>query len=591
MCNLFFQTADLFNGSPTQRSKIGSPSYFFTLALPTLLRPLLPEHLGILAIGCLGADGPARAGAIQLLLRSHFGFHVSEDVVSEVLARVLTRWPQLVAGYAAHESVLQPCSPVYSALYFPHYVPAHWPGRCIIDGGLLLRHATYPTTCFSLTLGMTRGEIVLLRCRECGAIYAGSWCWPVGGDAKTFPEGHHVPKGATSLKLLDDSRWFFATPQVCWETSFLRLCLLLAARAGTSWTALFTVYFSLFGDSMSGTQYATREHFILSLEVAVMTWASMRLICEAKVDSIWSVSFFLRPHNLAADFEPLLCTTRRAFEALSSAHARQCPLFRKVPAIVVDGKWCMQVSLCNDREAGCLWEPALATGCLTGCTARPLRGSKYCAEHQLTTDEWQADVAADSVVEGHVEVKSADGVHMEYIMAGGARKTSAEIPVRSIREYELERLPKQIGGAADPCSKDPRRGTSETYINRKSGGMLVAVCPCMHIIGSTPLYSTESLTQVLLFVWHVTTYVTGLVWVLYDYACGMVRHLRAQAPQKEGTSAHQAWLIMQALRWVVDRLHFCKGHKACKCETSKYYEPSVNPYVSPPVKYFDAGET
>ena len=34
---------------------------------------------------------------------------------------------------------------------------------------------------------------------------------------------------------------------------------------------------------------------------------------------------------------------------------------------------------------------------------------------------------------------------------------------------------------------------------------------------------------------------------------------------------------MLALRWVVDKLHWAKGHTSCKSESSRYYEPSVDP--------------
>ena len=92
------------------------------------------------------------------------------------------------------------------------------------------------------------------------------------------------------------------------------------------------------------------------------------------------------------------------------------------------------------------------------------------------------------------------------------------------------------------------------------------------------MYSSESLTQVVLFVWHVRSYLVGLVWVLYDFACGVLRHIRAQMRQRQGTPAENRWQELFALRWAVDKLHFQKGHTSCKNESSKYYEPTVNPY-------------
>ena len=251
--------------------------------LSRLLHPLLPEHLGILAVGCLAADAPARPGAVRDLLARSFGLHVLEEEVAQIIDRVMAQSPQLLGHFSGGESVLLPRSMNHAVLLFRQVVPTHWQGSCVVDGGSLVRHGMLPTVCFTLTMGMCKGELLVLRCRDCGATYAGPWCWVTGGDSKIFPEGQHAPKAATNLQRLEESRWFFATPQVCWETSLLRLFLLLAARGGVSWTALFVVYSSLFSSTLAGTQYAIREHFITKLEVAVMVWGALRLITSAHV--------------------------------------------------------------------------------------------------------------------------------------------------------------------------------------------------------------------------------------------------------------------------------------------------------------------
>lgn len=308
-----------------------------------------------------------------------------------------------------------------------------------------------------------------------------------------------------------------------------------------------------------------------------MLWGAMKLICRAGLESIWSVKFFLRPHHLATDFQSLLEATRRAWEHLASLHT--CSLSRTVPAIVVDGKWCLQFSLCNDRHSRSVWEPSLATGYITGCIDRPLRGSKYCSAHQLPLLEEQ-ETQETPELEEHKEVRTAQGVKLQYKVKGSKQwKDVGELPMCSIRNYELTQLPRVgAAGTDETCSKDPRRGTSESFINRKSGGLLVAAYPCLHIVGLSSMYSSESLTQVVLFVWRVLSYLPGIRWVLYDFACGVLRHLRVQAEAREGEH-REAWKKLLALRWLVDKLHFCKGHKACKNPQSKFYEPSVNPYV------------
>jgi hypothetical protein len=545
--------------------------------LSSSLHPLLPEHLGVLAIGCLCADAPARPPAVRDLLAQHFGVSLSAERIAVVIERVKAQWPQLLGSHTGPESVLQPRSTQHAALVFTQTVPSHWHGNCVLDGGLLIRVATLPTVCFTLAFGMCRGEVLLLRCVDCGACYAGPWCWPTGGDSKNFPEGHHHPKGVTNLERLENSRWFFATPRVCWETALLRLFLLLAARGGVSWTALFVVYNSLFGSTLAGTQYAHREHFVKFVEMAVMVWGALRLICGARVDSLWAVQQHLRPHHVADDFRDLLAATRRAWERLAALHT--CWLCRKWPGVIVDGKWCVQVSLCNYRPCGAVWCEALATGAVIGCTNRPQRGSKYCAAHLLP--KGSREVAAPELVEHRVVISDHDA-SLEYKCRDGQWLSSSGAPAASIRAYELTLLPKMHPARPDDepetCSKDPLRGTLESYVSRKSGGLLVGVSPCLQVVGVRPMYSSESLTQVILFVWHMLTYLTCTTWVIYDFACGALRHIRTQMDKRRGRPSESSWRRLLSLNWAVDRLHFGKGHVACKDEASTYYEPCVNPF-------------
>ena len=80
------------------------------MELAGLLSPLLPEHLGVIAIGCLCSDKPARPGAVRQLLQTHFGLDVHEDVVANVILRVSASCPSLLANCAVNESVLHPRS-------------------------------------------------------------------------------------------------------------------------------------------------------------------------------------------------------------------------------------------------------------------------------------------------------------------------------------------------------------------------------------------------------------------------------------------------------------------------------------------------
>jgi hypothetical protein len=188
------------------------------------------------------------------------------------------------------------------------------------------------------------------------------------------------------------------------------------------------------------------------------------------------------------------------------------------------------------------------------------------------------------VIVDHRVVHDENRLRFEYKTQGGSWMPLEEASPRSIREYEMNLLPKRDrhhtdDDEMDTCSKDPTRAVGESFVSRKSGGLLVAVYPCLHIVGIKPMYSSESLTQVVLFVWYVLGYLQGLMGVIYDFACGVLRHLRVQASKRTERSQKDNWEKLLGLQWWVDRLHFKKGHKACKDPTSKYYEPAVNPYA------------
>ena len=118
-----------------------------------LMQPLLPEHLGILALGCGVSDAPARPGAVQRLLMLNFGADFSEETISRVLERIIRQAPELVGKLVTSEASLRPWANSQIAFLQKPVVPAHWGGRCIIDRGLLVRTSMIPTICFTLTSG------------------------------------------------------------------------------------------------------------------------------------------------------------------------------------------------------------------------------------------------------------------------------------------------------------------------------------------------------------------------------------------------------------------------------------------------------
>ena len=308
-----------------------------------------------------------------------------------------------------------------------------------------------------------------------------------------------------------------------------------------------------------------------------MLWGSMRLISEARLESLWSVPVCVQPHHLANDFQPLLAAVERGFKFLSSQH--KCPLMAALPLIVVDGKWCMQVSLCNDRFSRQIWNTELQLGSFSGCTDRPQRGSKYCERHVPAELPEDAGTLPE-IVQHRDDVRNGKLV-LEFQLGDGSWVAADSVPPQSVRRYELGKLPqcsrRGATSADSTCSRDPLRGTPEPLVNRKSGGILVAVGPCLHIVDVTPMYSSESRTQVVMFVWSIVQRLCSLQWVVYDFACGIVQFLASQRSRRQGAAA-DGWRSLQGLHWVLDKLHF-HGH-TCRDESSANYNPDVNPYVT-----------
>ena len=88
----------------------------------------------------------------------------------------------------------------------------------------------------------------------------------------------------------------------------------------------------------------------------------MLLLEASDAEALSGFQWHLRPHHQATDFQPLLRKLRAGFDSLSMQHV--CPLFDKVPACVIDGKWSIQTPVCNDRTSGLVWDPQLCLGYL-----------------------------------------------------------------------------------------------------------------------------------------------------------------------------------------------------------------------------------
>ena len=227
-------------------------------SLRDLLAPLPPEALGWMCLGYHAADAPGRAELIRdLLVRSSIvpAHACAVDTVSAVLHRVLRQCPNCITLQPCNLAALQPIS-LFNSPTSCHLVPAssEWlgfagDGRCAC-GRAWARWRAAPAVFMTLARGMLRGTVLFLRCAACKTVAAGTWQWSNVPENSKFPDGFHRPVYVppTQSKV----RWFFATPQVCWETSLLQWLFGSMARGGMTATAIFCVYRSLWASTLQG---------------------------------------------------------------------------------------------------------------------------------------------------------------------------------------------------------------------------------------------------------------------------------------------------------------------------------------------------
>ena len=267
---------------------------------------------------------------------------------------------------------------------------------------------------------------------------------------------------------------------------------------------------------------SVRTHFINKLSMVLLAWGACRLF-RAAGEQLKDFQWHLRPHHESVDFEELLSKVRSAFQNVCGSH--QCKLTEIFPAVIVDGKWCVQTPVCNARNVAPQWSTDLRIGYFAGCARRPGSGAKFCSSHQCECTAAPEDVR----ITDHREVNSGQHMDLQYFVHG-AWAPSSQVDASQIRAYELGLLRKRATtkttADTSTCNKDERKGVPETFCGRKTAGILAAVAPCLQISAIRPMFATESPTQVAMFVHEVTTLLPRTKYVLYDNACGMVRYMR-----------------------------------------------------------------
>jgi hypothetical protein len=402
-----------------------------------VLSPLPPCCLGWICLGYHLSEAPGRVASIVNLLVSSGMVSptaATPDVVTRVLSRILREQPHWITlsqtPLRTVTRVVHSDPPSHSLLpSTSEWAPYGAPAICTC-GKPLLRWRAHSAVFFTLAQGMLQGHVIFLRCFSCNAVYGGDWRWDNVPENSSFPDGFHAPRKVHTTST--HRRWFFATPQVCWETVLLQFVMGNVARGGMSASATFDVYDLLWSSSMTGTMYAWRTHFIAKLTNALMTWSSLRLLEDSNIP-FHDFAWHLRPHHESTDFERLVPLLRRAFDHLAALHS--CWLFDAVRAVIIDGKWCVQTLICNERGSSLVWHAGLAHGYFRGCDQRPVAGAKFCRRHldECTIAPEEGDVTA------HREVPHSGGISLEY-KRNHVWISARDMPVAQIRAYETKLL-------------------------------------------------------------------------------------------------------------------------------------------------------
>ena len=152
----------------------------------------------------------------------------------------------------------------------PYFVPAWCTGACPHDGSELYRWILN-----QMLHGHRRHAWRLHRVSPLQSLWCGVWWALVLATRHRWPSFPTCAPQSVCCERMgsvfpDSTVVFCYTQCTCWDMTLLRWSLLLAARGGVSWTALFVVYFRLWKATCENIQFATRQHFLAALEVAAV---------------------------------------------------------------------------------------------------------------------------------------------------------------------------------------------------------------------------------------------------------------------------------------------------------------------------------
>ncbi len=328
-----------------------------------------------------------------------------------------------------------------------------------------------------------------------------------------FPTKYHNPVCVAADEGAVEGRWFFAQPNCVVEVALLRVFFSLTCRGGATASALHESYLEAFctvpRPDVTEDVHVSRPNFIQVMEPCMVVWAAVRMLARATPQALKDIPWTLHGKMTDGDLQTLVAPVRAAFEARSLRHS--CRLFQKHKTIVMDGKWCMHTALYAERASYQVVSEELSTGYFCGCLSMPLKGkgvkkSVFCKAHQLT-DTAKPDAHCNIESSRTAWIPKRKRLAMQYEVEGrwvGRSEVSREM--RRLYERGLRR--KGVGASKaegengswkkrtkavirdmrqEKCGRDPRRGTPEELVARKTSGVLAAVCTCHHIFVVQPM--------------------------------------------------------------------------------------------------------
>jgi hypothetical protein len=97
-------------------------------------------------------------------------------------------------------------------------------------------------------------------------------------------------------------------------------------------------------------------------------------------------------------------------------------------------------------------------------------------------------------------------------------------------------------------------------LRRRTGGILVGLCPCGYIMGLQEIYSSETLPLVAVFIGEQAAKYPALKTIIYDFSCGLHKVVQNLLTKCNNPDVLPKLTRITEMNFYIDRFHE-KGHK------------------------------